>query len=96
MTALPHTSTAPRTNTGLFVRQLRQLVSLTQAQFAEKIGVSIPTVARWENAKAQPSPLALAHLKAMLNELKDSPDKLQQNCAQALLAGYFDENQQKS
>lgn len=86
------TSTAPRTDTGLFVRQLRQLVALTQAQFAEKLGVSVPTVARWENDKAQPSPLALTQLKAMLNELKDSPHKLQKSCAQALLDGYFDES----
>ena len=49
MTSSLRTSTAPLTDTGLFVRQLRQLVDLTQAQFAEKLGVSIPTVARWEN-----------------------------------------------
>jgi putative transcriptional regulator len=87
-----HTSTAPRTETGLFVRQLRQLVNLTQSQFAEKLGVSIPTVARWENNRSQPSPLALMQLKAMLSELKESPHKLQQTCAQALLVGYFDES----
>ncbi|MBW4553652.1 MAG: helix-turn-helix domain-containing protein [Aphanocapsa sp. GSE-SYN-MK-11-07L] len=86
------TSTAPCTDTGLFVRQLRQLVNLTQAQFAEKLGVSIPTVARWENGKAQPSPLALMQLKTLLNELKASPHRLQRNCAQALLAGYFEAN----
>lgn len=83
---------APRPDTSLFVRQLRQLVNLTQAQFAEKLGVSIPTVARWENNKAHPSPLALMHLKALLNDLKHSPNQLQQRCAHALLAGYFDEN----
>lgn len=85
-----HTPT-PYTDTGLFVRQLRQLVSLTQAEFAEQVGVSVPTVARWENHRAQPSPLALARLKAILYELKASPHKLQQTCAQALLTGYFDE-----
>ena len=31
-------------------------------------------------------------LKAMLQSLKDSPHKLQKNCAQALLTGYFDED----
>lgn len=92
MTTSLHTLAAPRTDTGLFVRQLRQLVDLTQAQFAEKLGVSIPTVARWENNRSQPSPLALMQLKAMLCKLKDSPHKLQKSCAQALLAGYFDED----
>lgn len=90
MRASLRTSIAPRTDTGLFVCQLRQLVALTQAQFAEKLGVSIP-IARWENNRSQPSPLALMQLKAMLWELKDSPHKLQKNCAQALLVGYFDE-----
>ena len=90
MTTSLHALTAPRTDTALFVRQLRQLVDLTQVQFAEKLGVSIPTIARWENNRSQPSPLALMQLKAVLQSLKNSPHKLQKNCAQALLTGYFD------
>lgn len=86
-----HTSADFRTDTGVFVRQLRHLLDLTQAQFAEKLGVSTPTIARWETNKSQPSPLALIQLKNILHQLKDSPHKVQQLCAQALLAGYFDE-----
>jgi putative transcriptional regulator len=37
------------TDTGIFVRQLRHLLELTQAQFAVKLGVATPTIARWEN-----------------------------------------------
>ena len=37
MTTALQTSTTPRTDTGLFVRQLRQLVDLTQVQFALEI-----------------------------------------------------------
>lgn len=84
-------TTPIHTDTGLFVRQLRQLLNLTQVQFAEKLGVSVPTVARWENDQSQPSPLALKQLKALLYELKDSSHRLQQHCALALLTGYFDE-----
>jgi putative transcriptional regulator len=60
-----------------FVRQLRRLVNLTQAQFAEKLGVSVPTIARWESNRSQPLPLALMQLKAMLYDLKESHHKLQ-------------------
>ncbi|MBW4669668.1 MAG: helix-turn-helix domain-containing protein [Cyanomargarita calcarea GSE-NOS-MK-12-04C] len=85
------TSDQSCTDTGIFVRQLRHLLELTQAQFAVKLGVATPTIARWENNRSQPSPLALMQLKAMLHELKNSPHKVQQICAQALLVEYFDE-----
>jgi putative transcriptional regulator len=67
-------------------------VNLTQARFAEKLGVSIPAIARWENNRSQPSPLVLMQLKTMLYELKESPHKLQHTRAQALLIGYFNES----
>ncbi|NEU76603.1 helix-turn-helix transcriptional regulator [Hassallia byssoidea VB512170] len=43
------------TDTGIFVRQLRHLLELTQAQFAALFGVATPTIARWENNRSQPS-----------------------------------------
>ncbi|HEY9884121.1 MAG TPA: helix-turn-helix transcriptional regulator [Thermosynechococcaceae cyanobacterium] len=89
--ALP-ASAEHRTDISIFVRQLRHLLDLTQAEFAEKLGVSTPTIARWETNKSHPSPLALMQLKNTLHQLKESPYKVQQLCAQALLAGYFDED----
>ena len=68
-------SSLPRSDTGIFVRQLRHLLELTQAEFALRLGVALPTIARWENNRSQLSPLALMQLKAMLHELKNSPHK---------------------
>ena len=40
--------------TGTTIRQLREERSLTQAELAEKIGVSSKTVSKWETAKGLP------------------------------------------
>jgi putative transcriptional regulator len=44
---------------GKFLRELRILSNLTQAQFAVALGVSYLSVNRWENGHVQPSPLVL-------------------------------------
>ena len=44
-------------------------LALTQEQFAAVLGVVYPTVNRWENGHAQPSPLALKQIERMLQEL---------------------------
>ncbi|MEH2109239.1 hypothetical protein [Nostoc sp.] len=41
----PRTLTQARTDIGIFVHQLRQLLGLTQAQFAMQLKVAVPTVA---------------------------------------------------
>lgn len=92
MTTIPGTLGEPRTDASKFIRQLRHLLELTQAQFALKLGVASPTIVRWENNKTQPSQLALLQLKAMLQELTNSSDEVQQAYAQALLAKYFGKN----
>ena len=48
-----------------FVRRLRSLTGLTQEKFAAKVGVTFPTVNRWENDKAKPSPLALQKIEEL-------------------------------
>ncbi len=48
------------------IRDLRQALGLTQEQFAKKLGVTFPTVNRWENKKARPSPLAQQKLKKLM------------------------------
>ena len=40
--------------TGMTVRQLREKRNMTQAELAEKIGVSSKTVSKWETAKGLP------------------------------------------
>ncbi|MBE9169921.1 helix-turn-helix transcriptional regulator [Pleurocapsales cyanobacterium LEGE 06147] len=44
---------------GCLIRALRQEMGLTQEQFAASVGVVYPSVNRWENGHAQPSPMAL-------------------------------------
>ena len=39
---------------GLFIRQLRKEVNMTQEQLAEKLGVSNRSVSRWENGSTMP------------------------------------------
>ena len=59
------------------VRQLRDRTGLTQERFAAKLGVTFPTINRWENDRAKPSPLALARLRELAEGLgRDGTDLL--------------------
>ncbi|MEZ0329882.1 MAG: helix-turn-helix transcriptional regulator [Dissulfuribacterales bacterium] len=51
------------------VRELRELTGLTQEKFAAKLGVTYPTINRWENGRARPSPLALNQIEDLLRGL---------------------------
>jgi transcriptional regulator with XRE-family HTH domain len=53
------------------VRELRQRTGLTQEKFAAKLGVTYPTINRWENGRAKPSPLALKQIEDLLRGLGD-------------------------
>ncbi|MBD0363782.1 MAG: helix-turn-helix domain-containing protein, partial [Coleofasciculus sp. C3-bin4] len=45
------------------IRELRQLMALSQEQFAATLGVAYCTVNRWENGHIQPSALALKQIR---------------------------------
>ncbi len=51
------------------VRELRERTGLTQEKFAAKLGVTYPTINRWENNRAKPSPLALKQIEDLLRDL---------------------------
>ena len=51
------------------VRELRVRTGLTQEKFAAKLGVTFPTINRWENGRARPSPLALKQIEDFLKGL---------------------------
>ncbi len=53
------------------VRRLRERTGLTQEKFAAKLGVTFPTINRWENGRAKPSPLALRQIEKLLRSLGD-------------------------
>jgi transcriptional regulator with XRE-family HTH domain len=51
------------------VRELRERTGLTQEKFAAKLGVTFPTINRWENARARPSPLAMQKIAELLRSM---------------------------
>ena len=53
------------------IRELRARLGLTQEKFAARLGVSFPTINRWENGRSVPSPLALQRVEQILREMKD-------------------------
>lgn len=60
-----------RASTSDLVRQLRGRLGLTQEKFAARLGVTFPTINRWENDRAKPSPLALKQIEELLAALGD-------------------------
>lgn len=47
------------------IKRLRMALSLTQEEFAHKLGVTLSTVNRWENNKSIPSRLAIKQLEQL-------------------------------
>ncbi len=66
---------------GKLIRELRLETGLTQEKFAAQLGVTYPTINRWENNRAKPSPLAVEKIEKMVRRLGDR--------GQQLLAKYF-------
>lgn len=50
------------------IKSLRAKLGLTQVALAERLGVSFPTVNRWENGKSKPSPLSWQALLELSKE----------------------------
>ncbi len=53
----------------LLIRELRERTGLTQEKFAAKLGVTFPTINRWENGRAKPSPLAMQRIEELLRNM---------------------------
>ena len=53
------------------IRKLRDKLSLTQEQFAAKVGVTWSTVNRWENGRGKPWPLAMRRIEELQRALKE-------------------------
>jgi putative transcriptional regulator len=56
---------------GNLIRELRIEIGLTQQKFGAALGVTYPTVSRWENGLAQPSPLAIKKIEKQLRQIGD-------------------------
>ncbi|UKP01419.1 helix-turn-helix domain-containing protein [Nostoc sp. UHCC 0870] len=61
---------------GNLIREMRVLTGLTQEQFAAALGVTFPTVNRWENGRNKPSPIAMKQIEKMLLEMGDTGKEL--------------------
>lgn len=66
------------------IRELRERTGLTQEKFAARLSVTFPTINRWENGHAKPSPLALKQIEQLLREMGEG--------GRDLLEQYFDSN----
>jgi DNA-binding transcriptional regulator YiaG len=75
---------AAQTDIPRFVRELRERTSLTQEKFAARLGVTFPTINRWENGRAKPSPLALKQIEDLLRNMGEQ--------GADLLDAFFKEN----
>lgn len=62
---------------GNLVRDLRQTMNLSQEKFAAQLGVTFPTINRWENGRATPSPLAIKQIHVLLEQLGERGMELQ-------------------
>lgn len=51
------------------VREFRERTGLTQEKFAARLSVTYPTINRWENGRARPSPLAMKQIENLLRQL---------------------------
>jgi putative transcriptional regulator len=60
------------------VRELRERMGLTQEKFAARLGVTLPTINRWENGRARPSPLALKQVADLLRSMGERGEDLLQ------------------
>lgn len=63
------------------IKEIRIRLHLTQEQFAHTVGVSFPTVNKWENGKSRPSQLAQRRLQELAstvvsNEVAKKPFSL--------------------
>ncbi|RLI08959.1 transcriptional regulator [Candidatus Bathyarchaeota archaeon] len=58
------------------IRELRKRTGLTQEKFAAKLGVTFPTINRWENGRAKPSPLALQRIEELLRTMGEDGEDL--------------------
>jgi transcriptional regulator with XRE-family HTH domain len=65
-----------RGGTAQLVRDLRQRLGLTQEKMAARLGVTFPTINRWENGRAKPSPLAMKQIEDLLVDLGDNGQDL--------------------
>jgi putative transcriptional regulator len=61
---------------GQLIKELRQLLDLTQEELANSLEVSFSSISRWERGKAKPSSAASKLIETKLTELGERGEKL--------------------
>ena len=59
------------TDRAALIREVRARLGLTQEKFAARLGVTLPTINRWENGRTKPSPLAVQNLQKLISDMGD-------------------------
>ena len=59
------------TDPAALIREVRARLGLTQEKFAARLGVTLPTINRWENGRTKPSPLAIQNLRELIVSMGD-------------------------
>ena len=63
---------------GQLIKELRQLLNLTQEELANSLEVSFSSISRWERGKSKPSSAASKLIETKLTELGERGKKLLQ------------------
>lgn len=53
----------------MLIKEIRTRTGLTQEKLAAKLGVTFPTVNRWEQGHTRPSPLAVHRIRELLDSM---------------------------
>lgn len=61
---------------GKLVLELRNLMGLTQEQFAALLGVTLSSISRWERGLSKLSPLAMQKVEEILEQMGDRGQEL--------------------
>lgn len=63
------------------IREVRTRLGLTQEKFAARLGVTLPSINRWENGRAKPSPLAMKNLRDVIASMGEEGKDLMARCS---------------
>ncbi|WP_404790101.1 multiprotein-bridging factor 1 family protein [Altericista sp. CCNU0014] len=74
---------------GQLIRELRQTLGLTQEKLAAQLGLTFPTINRWENGHAKPSRLALRQIDTLLRQMSESSNITLQEHSQVMRRKYL-------
>lgn len=67
-------------DTAALIREIRGRLGLTQEKFAARLGVTLPTINRWENGRTRPSPLAIQNLRELVSSMGEGGKDLMARC----------------